>query len=64
MTNAGTIGAGGISVSSSTFLSGGIVDTASRVCGLAAGAIPDFWVGLLLIFSVLLNALLTPRVRE
>jgi hypothetical protein len=27
VTNAGTIGPGGISVSSSTFLSGGIVDT-------------------------------------
>ena len=29
---------------------GGIVDHVSRVYGLAAGAIPDFWVGLLLIF--------------
>ncbi|WP_244649542.1 ABC transporter permease [Neoaquamicrobium sediminum] len=29
---------------------GGIVDHVSRIYGLAAGAIPDFWVGLLLIF--------------
>lgn len=29
---------------------GGIVDHLSRVYGLAAGAIPDFWVGLLLIY--------------
>lgn len=29
---------------------GGLVDNLSRIYGLAAGAIPDFWVGLLLIF--------------
>lgn len=29
---------------------GGVADYVSRVYGLAAGAIPDFWVGLLLIF--------------
>lgn len=29
---------------------GGVVDIFSRIYGLAAGAIPDFWVGLLLIF--------------
>jgi peptide/nickel transport system permease protein len=28
----------------------GIVDRATRVYGLAAGAVPDFWIGLLLIF--------------
>lgn len=31
---------------------GGWVDRASRVYGLAAGAIPDFWVGLLLIYAL------------
>ncbi|WP_051511984.1 ABC transporter permease [Skermanella stibiiresistens] len=29
---------------------GGPVDVASRIYGLAAGAIPDFWIGLLLIY--------------
>lgn len=51
---------------------GGVIDNVARVYGLAAGAIPDFWIGLLLIFffySVLgwaappfgrLDAMLTP----
>jgi ABC-type dipeptide/oligopeptide/nickel transport system permease component len=29
---------------------GGAVDVASRIYGLAAGAIPDFWIGLILIY--------------
>jgi ABC-type dipeptide/oligopeptide/nickel transport system permease component len=54
---------------------GGIIDYASRIYGLAAGAIPDFWVALLLIFFLFhltglapvpfgrIDALLDPPVR-
>jgi peptide/nickel transport system permease protein len=51
---------------------GGVADRLSRIYGLAAGAIPDFWVGLLLVFFLFhvlgwapapfgrLDAMLTP----
>ncbi len=39
---------------------GGIVDNFSRIYGLAAGAIPDFWVGLLLIFFLFYIAGIVP----
>lgn len=39
---------------------GGIVDIGSRIYGLAAGAIPDFWVGLLLIFFLFYMAGIAP----
>ncbi|MDR5774224.1 MULTISPECIES: ABC transporter permease [unclassified Caballeronia] len=39
---------------------GGLVDRASRVYGLAAGAIPDFWVGLLLIYALFHMAGIAP----
>jgi len=38
----------------------GIVDKVSRVYGLAAGAIPDFWVGLLLIYFLFFLTGLAP----
>ncbi|MFC3725740.1 ABC transporter permease [Neoaquamicrobium sediminum] len=45
-----TIGLGVTVAVFSVVWKGGIVDHVSRIYGLAAGAIPDFWVGLLLIF--------------
>lgn len=39
---------------------GGAVDRLSRLYGLAAGAIPDFWVGLLLIFFLFYVAGIAP----
>lgn len=38
----------------------GVADYASRIYGLAAGAIPDFWVGLLLIFFLFSLAGIAP----
>jgi peptide/nickel transport system permease protein len=39
---------------------GGVVDYGSRIYGLAAGAIPDFWVALLLIFFLFYMAGIAP----
>jgi peptide/nickel transport system permease protein len=39
---------------------GGIIDAGTRVYGLAAGAIPDFWVGLLLIYFLFYLAGIAP----
>jgi ABC-type dipeptide/oligopeptide/nickel transport system permease component len=39
---------------------GGLIDAGTRMYGLAAGAIPDFWVGLLLIFFLFYIAGIVP----
>ncbi|WP_414474735.1 ABC transporter permease [Microvirga sp. M2] len=39
---------------------GGLIDEGTRIYGLAAGAIPDFWVGLLLIFFLFYIAGIVP----
>jgi peptide/nickel transport system permease protein len=39
---------------------GGLIDAGTRIYGLAAGAIPDFWVGLLLIFFLFYMAGIVP----